>query len=45
MAGVEVNGIRDWGVLCDPVRFTLLLPGLFGGVMIYVAVRTIRHMR
>ena len=44
MSDVQVSGITQWWVFFTPRRLTLLLPGLFGGVGIYVCVRTIRHM-
>mmetsp|Transcript_43759 Transcript_43759/g.133163 ORF Transcript_43759/g.133163 Transcript_43759/m.133163 type:complete len:737 (-) Transcript_43759:275-2485(-) len=43
MAGVNVSGVAEWGQLFADGRARLVLPGIAGGLLIYVAVRTVKH--
>lgn len=44
MSNVEVEGIMDWYKFGHMRQILLSLPGLIGGIGIYVSMRTIKHM-
>lgn len=44
MAGVDIRGLQDWYLLLDTHRLELILPGVVGGLTIFLLVRGIRHM-
>mmetsp|Transcript_22235 Transcript_22235/g.46182 ORF Transcript_22235/g.46182 Transcript_22235/m.46182 type:complete len:554 (+) Transcript_22235:222-1883(+) len=44
MAGAEVKSPREWGKLVEDDKWVLVLPGIFGGLFIYVMVRRLKHM-
>jgi len=44
MAGIDIRGLQDWYLLFDPHRLELILPGVVGGLTIFLLVRGIRHM-
>mmetsp|Transcript_20380 Transcript_20380/g.36903 ORF Transcript_20380/g.36903 Transcript_20380/m.36903 type:complete len:692 (-) Transcript_20380:164-2239(-) len=44
MAGVTVSGPAEWFKFCNWDALVHMLPGMIGGVLIYVLARTLRHM-
>ncbi len=44
MSNVEVSGIHDWGKFFHYQQLIWSLPGLIGGIGIYVMMRTLKHI-
>lgn len=44
MAQENVTGLTEWGKFLNQYAILRIVPGIIGGVLIYAAVRTIRHM-
>ncbi|GMH66632.1 hypothetical protein TrRE_jg3033 [Triparma retinervis] len=44
MAGTEVKGLSEWPKLMEGGKWELVLPGVCGGLFIYITVRRVKHM-
>eukprot|EP00559_Dactyliosolen_fragilissimus_P004110 CAMPEP_0184862336 /NCGR_PEP_ID=MMETSP0580-20130426/6807_1 /TAXON_ID=1118495 /ORGANISM="Dactyliosolen fragilissimus" /LENGTH=736 /DNA_ID=CAMNT_0027360151 /DNA_START=145 /DNA_END=2351 /DNA_ORIENTATION=+ len=44
MAKVHVKSVLEWNKFFQPESFTLLLPGLLGGITIFCLVKKLKHM-
>jgi MFS superfamily sulfate permease-like transporter len=44
MAQENVTGLNEWGKFLNHYAIIRIVPGIIGGIIIYGAVRTIRHM-
>jgi len=44
MAGVQVSGIMEWYKFLHEREILLILPGILGGLGIYLSIRTVKHM-
>jgi SulP family sulfate permease len=44
MAQENVTGLNEWGKFLNYTAIVRIVPGIIGGIIIYGAVRTIRHM-
>ncbi|KAL7546180.1 hypothetical protein ACHAWF_009520 [Thalassiosira exigua] len=43
-SSADVSNLSEWGAFLEPRALTLAAPGVAGGVVIYAAVRTMRHV-